>query len=170
MKSDSSTSTSRSVAHLRAPQPFLRLLPAPGSGPRSAAHPVALRLPKPSQPQNRTATLVLTGLGVLAARLALQHYTDRRAAETSRNLAFAELLFTVRQRDEALVLAAHDLKTPLTTLKGQAQLLQRVLRATNGPEAERLRAGLAAIDAAATAAAARIDRLTQQTERRPPPA
>ena len=143
-------------------RPALRLLPPPP--PRSH-----VALPRPAvgglgRPAG--AALLVAGAGVVA-RAALRRHRDRRAIEASRNRAFAELLSTVRHRDAALSSAAHDLRTPLTTLKGQAQLLQRFLRAVEGPEADRLRAGLAAIDAAATAAAARVDRLAEEGGGRP---
>lgn len=141
--------------------PLLRVLPAsePPRGPSlprvaDAARPVA------------GAALLVAGAGVIAARIALRRRGARRAEEAARDRAFAELLSTIRERDDALSRASHDLRTPLTTLKGQAQLLQRFLRAVDGPDAERLRAGLLAIDAAATAAAVRIDRLADESEGR----
>jgi len=139
-------------------RPALRVLPpvpprAPGTFPNPAVGALG----------RQTAGAALLAAGAcLVARAALRRRRDRQAVEASRDRAVAELLSAVRQRDEALSSAAHDLRTPLTTLKGQAQLLQRFLRAVDGPDAERLRAGLAAIDAAATTAAARIDRLADQ--------
>jgi signal transduction histidine kinase len=144
-------------------RPALRVLPpAPPRAPGTLPGPSVGGLGR----QTAGAALLVAGAS-LVARAALQRRRNRRAAEASRNRAFAELLSAVRQRDEALSSAAHDLRTPLTTLKGQAQLLQRFLRAVDGPDAERLRAGLAAIDAAATTAAARIDRLADEGAGRP---
>jgi signal transduction histidine kinase len=111
--------------------------------------------------------VVVAAVGVLGARVALRRRRSRRAVEASRNRAFADLLTAVRQRDEALAQASHDLKTPLTALKGQAQLLQRLLRSTETPDADRMRAGLATIDAAATAAAERVDRLVEGADSKP---
>ena len=45
--------------------------------------------------------------------------------------------------------AAHDLKTPLTSLRGQAQLLLRRMRRESLLQADALRPGLVEIDAAA---------------------
>src|SRR5262245_46940277 len=49
-------------------------------------------------------------------------------------------------RDEFLSIAAHELKTPLTSLRGFAQLLMRQLDRDEAPDPVRLRQGLSAID------------------------
>ena len=49
-------------------------------------------------------------------------------------------------RDEFLSIAAHELKTPLTSLRGFAQLLMRQLDRDEGLDPVRLRQGLSAID------------------------
>ncbi|HJS57969.1 MAG TPA: HAMP domain-containing sensor histidine kinase [Vicinamibacteria bacterium] len=49
-------------------------------------------------------------------------------------------------RDEFLSIAAHELKTPLTSLRGFAQLLMRQLDKEEVPDPMRLRQGLSAID------------------------
>jgi signal transduction histidine kinase len=49
-------------------------------------------------------------------------------------------------RDEFLSVAAHELKTPLTSLRGFAQLLMRQLDHDEVPDAVRLRQALSAID------------------------
>ena len=49
-------------------------------------------------------------------------------------------------RDEFLSIAAHELKTPLTSLRGFAQLLMRQLDKDEVPDPMRLRQGLSAID------------------------
>jgi signal transduction histidine kinase len=49
-------------------------------------------------------------------------------------------------RDEFLSIAAHELKTPLTSLRGFAQLLMRQLDRDEGPDPVRLRQALSAID------------------------
>lgn len=51
-----------------------------------------------------------------------------------------------RQKDDFLAAAAHDLKTPLTTIKGVAQILQRRVGRWETPEAEKLIQDLARID------------------------
>jgi signal transduction histidine kinase len=71
--------------------------------------------------------------------------TARKAAEAERE-AFADA-------------AAHDLKTPLTALRGQAQLLLRRARAGRLGDGAVLEAGLATIDAAVGRMVALIDEL-----------
>lgn len=51
-----------------------------------------------------------------------------------------------RQKDDFLAAAAHDLKTPLTTIKGVAQILQRRVGRWETPEAEHLMHDLERID------------------------
>jgi PAS domain S-box-containing protein len=51
-----------------------------------------------------------------------------------------------RQKDDFLAAAAHDLKTPLTTIKGVAQILQRRVGRWATPEAEQLMTDLDRID------------------------
>jgi signal transduction histidine kinase len=51
-----------------------------------------------------------------------------------------------RQKDDFLAAAAHDLKTPLTTIKGIAQILQRRVGRWETPEAEQLIKDLDRID------------------------
>jgi PAS domain S-box-containing protein len=51
-----------------------------------------------------------------------------------------------RQKDDFLAAAAHDLKTPLTTIKGVAQILQRRVGRWGTPEAEHLMHDLDRID------------------------
>lgn len=61
-----------------------------------------------------------------------QDVTDRRRAEVEReqllereSLARAEAEAALRLRDQFLAVAAHELKTPLTSLRGQAELTMR---------------------------------------------
>lgn len=149
-----------------APAPQLRLLP-PVPSDIVPARPAPHRRRTWSARALAGVAVVVAAVGVLGARVALRRRRSRRAVEASRNRAFADLLTAVRQRDEALAQASHDLKTPLTALKGQAQLLQRLLRSTETPDADRMRAGLATIDAAATAAAERVDRLVEGADSKP---
>jgi len=61
-----------------------------------------------------------------------QEIADRRRAE--------------EVRDEFLSVAAHELKTPMTSLRGFAQLLLRQVEQSETPDPDRLRQALAAID------------------------
>ena len=61
-------------------------------------------------------------------------------------------------RDEFLSVAAHELKTPLTGLKGFAQLLGRQLEASETPDPGRLVQALKAIDRQST----KLSRLVSQ--------
>ncbi|HEX6506522.1 MAG TPA: PAS domain-containing sensor histidine kinase, partial [Chloroflexota bacterium] len=68
-----------------------------------------------------------------------------------------------RQKDDFLAAAAHDLKTPLTTVKGIAQILQRRVGRWDTPEAESLLEDLSRIDATATRMAILINKLLDLT-------
>jgi signal transduction histidine kinase len=72
-----------------------------------------------------------SGLATTNARLRAE-ITERRRGEAL--------------RDEFLSIAAHELKTPLTSLRGFAQLLLRQLDRDELPDAVRLRQALSAID------------------------
>lgn len=52
--------------------------------------------------------------------------TDRKGAEEERERALREAREAVRARDEFLSIASHELRTPITGLKGAAQLLERL--------------------------------------------
>lgn len=71
--------------------------------------------------------------------------TDQRRAEAER-AAFVDA-------------AAHDLRTPLTAIRGQAQLMRRRLRAGRTEDPTMLEGGLAGIEAAANRMAALIDEM-----------
>jgi signal transduction histidine kinase len=66
----------------------------------------------------------------------------------------------LRNSDELMSEISHDLKTPLTVLLGQAQLLQRRVSVGN-LDADGLRAGLQQIEARSRAMAALIDELLE---------
>ena len=70
---------------------------------------------------------------------------------------------SLRARDEFLSSAAHDLRTPLTTIKGLSQLLQRQIRRGGAIDLQRLADGLAGIDLTATQMAEQLDELTDLT-------
>ena len=58
--------------------------------------------------------------------------------------------------DDPRLRLQHDLRTPLTAIRGHAQLLRRTAARLEGPERERLLAGLTVIDAAATVLTDRV--------------
>ena len=62
-----------------------------------------------------------------------------------------------RQKDDFLASVAHDLRNPLTSIKGYADLLRRPLARGTVPSAERLGAGLSQIEASAARMATLID-------------
>ncbi|MBA2449054.1 MAG: GAF domain-containing protein [Chloroflexi bacterium] len=64
-----------------------------------------------------------------------------------------------RQKEEFLASASHDLKNPLASIKGIAQIIQRRAAREGGLDPERAIAGLKSIDAATNQIAAQIDRM-----------
>jgi len=86
------------------------------------------------------------------AAIALENARFHRAARDA-----------VRMRDEFLAAASHDLKNPLGAVKGTAQLLQRVVRRSDLPEAERIIDGLRRIDVTVTRMTRLIDSLLDVT-------
>jgi signal transduction histidine kinase len=83
----------------------------------------------------------------------------RMQAEEAERQARAEAERAVHIRDQFLASVAHDLKNPLGTIKGYAQLLQRRIAGTDSGEAADLVRGLARIDAMVTRAVGQIDEL-----------
>jgi len=81
--------------------------------------------------------------------LALAEELGRRAGLAIDNARlYAEAQQALRVRDEFLASVSHDLKTPLTAIKGLAQLVARRLRRAHGDAAERNLRALSGIDAA----------------------
>jgi signal transduction histidine kinase len=85
----------------------------------------------------------------LARRCALAIDNARLYAAAQQALREAET--AIRVRDDVLATVSHDLKTPLTAVRGTSELLARRLRRqTPGPETDRLLEGLERIQGAAT--------------------
>jgi two-component system, sensor histidine kinase len=82
--------------------------------------------------------------------------SERKRAEDAAQAA-------VRVRDDVLSAVSHDLRNPLTAIKGQAQLLRRWAMRRDLPESERLVRGLHQIDAAATRMSTWIEELLDVT-------
>lgn len=142
-------------ADTAAERPVLRLVPPSAAGTPARRRRVAglLTLPGPFRTAGSQAGAIATG-ALVAALLA--HRWSARAVGADARLE-AELRALALRHDEVMRRAAHDLKTPLTALKGQAQLVERSLRTADGPDPARLRARALAMDVAASAIAARID-------------
>lgn len=68
-----------------------------------------------------------------------------------------------RQKDEFLAAAAHDLKTPLTSIKGYAQILTRRIKRSDRPDSEGLADGLGRIVSTSTRMTRLIDELLDVT-------
>jgi PAS domain S-box-containing protein len=120
---------------------------------------------------------------VIGASTIARDITDRKQAEADRErllaqeqAARAEAEGALRVRDALVSFATHDLRTPLTTIKGQAQLLGR-LAARDRLTPVALTGGLAGIDAASGTMDALIGELLdtvrlqagQQLDLRPQP-
>ena len=84
--------------------------------------------------------------------------TRRAAVAIEHARLYRQLQESLRSRDEFLSSAAHELKTPLTSIKGYAQTLERRTRELDEPIRARF-ASLARIDAASTRMARTIDEL-----------
>ena len=109
---------------------------------------------------------VLDGAVVLGEQLLLRNAADGRAVPVLANsaplrdaggaIAGGVVVFQdigaikemERSRDEFLASVSHDLKTPLTTIRGLAQLADRQAARLDVPEGERIARGLAGITAA----------------------
>ena len=84
-------------------------------------------------------------------------------SEAARDRVIAELREATRLQEEYLLAVAHDLRNPLTSVKGQVQLLRRRAAFGIGGEQElRLRRGLDAIEVAVGRMAAMIEDLVER--------
>lgn len=123
--------------------------------------------PRPSE-TDATRTTAERSADVSALEAARQHLSATAAAfaaidaalkeaETLRVRGLAELQAAIRQQEAFLASISHDLRTPLTVIKGEAQLLQRRARRVGAVEPERILRGLERIDASVGKTAALID-------------
>jgi signal transduction histidine kinase len=87
-------------------------------------------------------------------------YEEAHRARAEAEVARAQAEDAVRIRDQVLAAVAHDLRTPLTAIRGQAQLLSRRARRPGGPPAEALAAGLEQIERASQRMARWLDALS----------
>ena len=88
-----------------------------------------------------------------------------RGTVAARDQALAELRAAERDQDAFVVAAVHELKTPLTTVKGQAQLLRSRAGRGAGLDQAGLVAGLLEIEAAADRLNAALDDLIEEVQR-----
>src|SRR5919202_671554 len=79
---------------------------------------------------------------------------------------YGQLQRELRARDEFLAAASHDLKNPLASIKGSAQMLQRAVARAGTVDPERLRAALGSIDRTTTRMAKLVDGLLDVTRLR----
>jgi signal transduction histidine kinase len=95
------------------------------------------------------------------AAVAALRAMDAERPEAARDAALAGLAEAAREQDTFLHAAAHDLRNPLTAMRGQAQLMRRRMRRVDLPEADaaRLDEGMAGIEAAAERLGGLIDLL-----------
>ncbi len=84
----------------------------------------------------------------ISERVKLEKERDELLARERAARADAEE--SVSARDRFLSVVSHDLKNPLATIKGNAQLLQRHIKNSSVPRVERLNDGLSKIDATVT--------------------
>jgi signal transduction histidine kinase len=96
--------------------------------------------------------------GPQQVRLAMD-VAGRAALAVENARLYGELERALGTRDEFLASAAHDLRTPLTAIKGSVQLLQRQLATGKEDLPDRLHWGLGTINTTATRMAEMIDSL-----------
>lgn len=115
----------------------------------------------PDQPYRDEDVVFLQELADRAA-LAIENtqlfVAERSAREEAERLA-VEAQGAVRARDEFLSIAAHELKTPMTSLVGYAQLVLRQLARQGSVDPERVRLALKQIEAQSRRLGSLIDQL-----------
>jgi signal transduction histidine kinase len=94
------------------------------------------------------------------ADLGLAEELARRAAMAVENARlYQDARMSAQAREELLSIVSHDLKNPLASIKGYAQLLRRRIERLGIPDAARLLDGLTKIDTASARMVAQIDEL-----------
>jgi len=89
-----------------------------------------------------------------------EHARLYAAEQEARRLAQAALA----ERDAFLASISHDLRSPLTTISGMVQLLQRQLSRDTGPAAERMLPGLRTVQQATTQLAGMVSELVDLSQ------
>jgi len=79
-------------------------------------------------------------MGAPALQFVVHNVTEQRKAEQDSTARFHEAQEAIHVRDEFLAIAAHELKTPLTSLRGFAQWLAASLETGTPDRARQLRA------------------------------
>jgi diguanylate cyclase (GGDEF)-like protein/PAS domain S-box-containing protein len=105
-----------------------------------------------------TAAPIVADDAVVGAAVVFRDITERRRAEAERAALTARVEAALAFRTRFLSITAHELRSPLTALKGYAQLL---LRQARGGGDDRLLRSLARIDAQAGRMARLIDDLAE---------
>lgn len=104
----------------------------------------------------RPAIVVPASAGVEVQQLGDAMRAMSRAVATRED----DLHYALRTRDEFLASVAHELKTPLTSIKGYSQLLERAL-SDGRADPDALRASLSRIDLATTRMNSSVDELLE---------
>ncbi len=99
-------------------------------------------------------------------RALVQDLARRIALAVVNARLYREAQNAVRVRDDFLTSVSHDLKTPLTAIKGHAQLLRRRVSRLDTPEAQRIVEGLAVIDSTTAKMTAMINEMLDVTRLR----
>ena len=105
--------------------------------------------------------LLSTATGNLSQAYDALLATNRALSETAeaRDRALTHLQAAIREREAFLASVSHDLKSPLTIIKGHADLLNRHVKSTGTPNVERLSDGLDRIVSGAASISAMVDEL-----------
>lgn len=105
--------------------------------------------------------LLSTATGNLAEAYNALLDANRALSETAsaRDRALSHLQSAIREREAFLATVSHDLKSPLTIIKGHADLLHRHVRSSGSPSPERLAEGLDRIASSAASISAMVDEL-----------